>query len=63
VFCHNNIRDILGHSARAAGLEAVVIEKIDGSKANLATSQFSSTIVALSSAFDHHLSPIAEKIY
>jgi len=36
VFRHNNIRDILGHSARAAGLAAVVIEKknqIDGSKA------------------------------
>ena len=36
VFRHNNIRDILGHSARAAGLSAVVIEKknqIDGSKA------------------------------
>ena len=35
VFRHNNIRDILGHSARAAGLAAVVIEKknqIDGSK-------------------------------
>ena len=26
VFRHNNIRDILGHSARAAGLAAVVIE-------------------------------------
>ena len=36
VFRHNNVRDILGHSARAAGLAAVVIEKknqIDGSKA------------------------------
>ena len=36
VFRHNNIRDILGHSARAAGLAAVVIEKKDqvsGSKA------------------------------
>ena len=35
VFRHNNIRDILGHSAKAAGLAAVVIEKknhIDGSK-------------------------------
>jgi len=34
VFRHNNVRDILGHSARAAGLAAVVIEKknqIDGS--------------------------------
>ena len=27
VFRHNNIRDILGHSARAAGLSAVVTEK------------------------------------
>jgi hypothetical protein len=27
VFRHNNVRDILGHSARAAGLSAVVIEK------------------------------------
>ena len=36
VFRHNNVRDILGHSARAAGLAAVVIEKknqIDGSNA------------------------------
>ena len=36
VFRHNNIRDILGHSARAAGLSAVVTEKknqIEGSKA------------------------------
>jgi len=36
VFRHNNIRDILGHSARAAGLAAVVTEKknqIEGSKA------------------------------
>jgi hypothetical protein len=36
VYRHNNIRDILGHSARAAGLAAVVIEQknqIDGSKA------------------------------
>jgi hypothetical protein len=35
LFRHNNIRDILGHSARAAGLAAVVIEKknqIDGSR-------------------------------
>jgi len=35
VFRHNNVRDILGHSARAAGLAAVVIEKknqVDGSK-------------------------------
>src|SRR5690349_11209815 len=34
VFRHNNVRDILGHSARAAGLAAVVIEKkhqIEGS--------------------------------
>ena len=27
VFRHNNVRDILGHSARAAGLAAVVMEK------------------------------------
>jgi hypothetical protein len=27
VFRHNNVRDILGHSARGAGLSAVVIEK------------------------------------
>ena len=36
VFRHNNVRDILGHSARAAGLSAVVTEKKDqvsGSKA------------------------------
>ena len=36
LFRHNNIRDILGHSARAAGLAAVVIEKknqIEGSRA------------------------------
>ena len=35
LFRHNNVRDILGHAARAAGLAAVVIEKkdqIDGSK-------------------------------
>ena len=33
-FRHNNVRDILGHSARAAGLAAVVLEKryqVDGS--------------------------------
>ena len=33
---HNNVRDILGHAARGAGLAAVVIEKknqIDGSNA------------------------------
>ena len=36
LFRHNNIRDILGHAARGAGLAAVVIEKknqIDGSNA------------------------------
>ena len=36
VFRHNNVRDILGHSARAAGLAAVGDEKknqIDGSNA------------------------------
>ena len=36
LFRHNNIRDILGHSARAAGLAAVVTEKknqIEGSNA------------------------------
>ena len=36
VFRHNNVRDILGHSARGAGLSAVVIEKknqVAGSKA------------------------------
>ena len=36
VFRHNNVRDILGHSARAAGLSAVVLEKknlVTGSKA------------------------------
>ena len=27
VFRHNNVRDILGHAAKAAGLAAVVIEK------------------------------------
>ena len=27
VYRHNNIRDILGHSAKAAGLAAVVTEK------------------------------------
>src|SRR5687767_258302 len=27
VFRHNNVRDILGHAARGAGLSAVVIEK------------------------------------
>ena len=35
VFRHNNLRDILGHSAKASGLSAVVIEKknqIAGSK-------------------------------
>lgn len=34
LFRHNNVRDILGHSAKAAGLSAVVIEKknqIEGS--------------------------------
>jgi len=34
LFRHNNVRDILGHAARAAGLSAVVIEKkdqVDGS--------------------------------
>ena len=38
VFRHNNVRDILGHSARAAGLAAVVIEKknqIEGSSAKI----------------------------
>ena len=56
VFRHNNVRDILGHSgraaglaaaARAAGLAAVVIEKknqIEGSKA---TSPLSSTDVGV----------------
>jgi hypothetical protein len=29
LFRHNNVRDILGHAARAAGLAAVVIEKKD----------------------------------
>jgi len=36
LFRHNNVRDILGHAARGAGLSAVVIEKknqIDGSNA------------------------------
>jgi hypothetical protein len=36
LFRHNNVRDILGHAARGAGLAAVVIEKknqIDGSNA------------------------------
>ncbi len=36
LFRHNNIRDILGHAARGAGLAAVVIEKknqIEGSNA------------------------------
>ena len=35
VFRHNNVRDILGHAARAAGLAAVVLEKknlVPGSK-------------------------------
>ena len=27
ICCHHNVRDILGHSARAAGLAAVVLEK------------------------------------
>ena len=36
LFRHNNVRDILGHAARGAGLSAVVIEKknqVDGSNA------------------------------
>ena len=36
LFRHNNVRDILGHAARGAGLATVVIEKknqIDGSNA------------------------------
>ena len=36
VFRHNNVRDIMGHSARGAGLAAVVLEKknlVSGSKA------------------------------
>ena len=43
VFRHNNIRDILGHSARAAGLAAVVIEKKD-QIAGYETSAFDVTI-------------------
>ena len=67
LFRHNNIRDILGHSARAAGLAAVVIEKknqIEGSRAkpgDITVQQYHRGFA--SSAFGNHLSSFAEKIY
>ena len=67
VYRHNNIRDILGHSAKAAGLAAVVTEKKTRSRArtqSLATSPCSSTIVALRPPLLTLPSlTIAEKIY
>ena len=67
VFRHNNIRDILGHSARAAGLAAVVIEKknqIDGSKAkpgDITVQQYHRGFA--SSAFDVTIShPLQKKL-
>ena len=47
LFRHNNVRDILGHAARGAGLSAVVRTESMARTRNLATSLFSSTIVAL----------------
>ena len=47
VFRHNNVRDILGHSARGAGLAAVVIEKKNqsaGSSAWISDPAFDVTI-------------------
>ena len=46
LFRHNNVRDIMGHSARAAGLSAVVTEKkhqIEGPTRNPATSRSNNT--------------------
>jgi hypothetical protein len=66
LFRHNNVRDILGHSARAAGLAAVVIEKknqIDGSKAkpgDITVQQYHRGFA--SSAFDVTIShPLQQK--
>ena len=67
VFRHNNIRDILGHSARAAGLAAVVIEKknqIDGSKTkpgDITIQQYHRGFAT--SAFDVTIAHPSEKIY
>ena len=68
-FCFgNNIRDILGHSARAAGLAAVVIEKknqIEGSRAkpgDITVQQYHRGFA--SSAFDVTIShPLQKKNY
>ena len=67
LFRHNSIRDILGHTARAAGLSAVVTEKkdqVEGSNAkpgDITVQHYHRGFA--SSALNHHLSPIAEKIY
>ena len=64
LFRHNNVRDILGHSARAAGLSAVVMEQknqIEGS--NEKPGECNSTTEALPHRRStHNLSPIAETI-
>jgi hypothetical protein len=60
LFRHNNVRDILGHSARAAGLSAVVIEQKNQSKAptrSPVTSQCSNTTEALPHRRSTSLSP------
>ena len=62
LFRHNSIRDILGHTARAAGLSAVVTEKkhqVEGSNAKPGDILFNITIVAsrlplLTSPFPTH---------
>ena len=67
VYRHNNIRDVLSHSAKAAGLTAVVTEKkdqVEGSKAkpgDITIQQYHRGYP--SSAFDITISHLAEKIY
>jgi hypothetical protein len=67
LFRHNNVRDILGHSARAAGLSAVVIEQknqIDGSNekpGDITVQQYHRGFT--SSAFDVTVSHPLQKRY
>jgi len=67
LFRHNNVRDILGHSAKAAGLSAVVMEKknqIEGSNAkpgDITVQQYHRGFA--SSAFDVTISHPLQKKY
>ena len=66
-FRHNNVRDILGHAARAAGLAAVVLEKryqVDGSNerpGDITVQQYHRGFA--SSAFDVTISHPLQKKY